>query len=445
MGPLSIHPTNPRYFATPEGKAVYLTGSHCWNNLVDMTFRSEDRTFDFDRYLDLLEGWGHNCIRLWAWDNIATWDPNEVCLDFPWLRTGPGLAIDGKPRFDLTQLDPAYLERIRTRVAKARARGIYVNVMLFESWCTCATKSTAKLDWHVCALDNNVNQIDISEPMLEGWQVGWMGLRNPAVTAIQDQYLEWLVTGLNEFDNVLYEVSNEAGHLSYGWQTRVRAKVQEIERTLPKKHLVGICGGMGTDNPGLFKTLGDYIAPEGWTSEGEPSPYRDGLATWGEVDGELGRVPVILDTDHIWGIGGHPAWAWWSFVHGYHVFYMDRMDDTPWCVFDHPWWQVTTQPEIRIEMGAIRALTEEIDLNLWLPAPHLASSGHCLAGEGGLIAVGQPDADLDLSLPPGLYELRTRDIHSNSWDAAQDLRHEGGQLKLARFGECVAVCLRSKS
>jgi len=35
-GPLRIHPNNPRYFTDDGGKAIYLTGSHTWNSLVDM-------------------------------------------------------------------------------------------------------------------------------------------------------------------------------------------------------------------------------------------------------------------------------------------------------------------------------------------------------------------------------------------------------------------------
>src|SRR5262249_3563482 len=35
-GPLRVCQPNPRYFADSTGKAVYLTGSHTWNNLQDM-------------------------------------------------------------------------------------------------------------------------------------------------------------------------------------------------------------------------------------------------------------------------------------------------------------------------------------------------------------------------------------------------------------------------
>jgi hypothetical protein len=35
VGPLRVSTDNPRYFATPAGDIVYLTGSHTWNNLQD--------------------------------------------------------------------------------------------------------------------------------------------------------------------------------------------------------------------------------------------------------------------------------------------------------------------------------------------------------------------------------------------------------------------------
>ena len=54
--------------------------------------------------------------------------------DLPFLRTGPGVALDGKPQFDLSQFDPNYFDRLRSRVLQARDRGIYVSVMLFNGW-----------------------------------------------------------------------------------------------------------------------------------------------------------------------------------------------------------------------------------------------------------------------------------------------------------------------
>ena len=49
-------------------------------------------------------------------------------------RTGPELALDGKPKFDLTQFDQTFFDRLRTFVTAARDKGIYASVMLFQGF-----------------------------------------------------------------------------------------------------------------------------------------------------------------------------------------------------------------------------------------------------------------------------------------------------------------------
>ena len=51
QGPLRTSDKNPGYFTDDSGKAVYLTGSHTWNNLVDMGSGSIEDKFDYDFYL----------------------------------------------------------------------------------------------------------------------------------------------------------------------------------------------------------------------------------------------------------------------------------------------------------------------------------------------------------------------------------------------------------
>jgi hypothetical protein len=72
-GPLRVSDVNPRYFTDGSGKAIYLTGAHTWNNLVDMGRSDPPEAFDFDVSLNFLERHHHNFIRLWAWDSV-TWD-----------------------------------------------------------------------------------------------------------------------------------------------------------------------------------------------------------------------------------------------------------------------------------------------------------------------------------------------------------------------------------
>src|ERR1051326_274202 len=148
-GPLRVHPDNPRYFtdgttiAAGSLKAVYLTGSHTWANLQDQGASNPPPRFDYGRYLDFLEKYHHNFIRLWSWEQArwAPWsggkgsNPSDWYIDpVAYNRTGPGLALDGRPKFDLTQFDTNYFARLRRRVQQAGDRGIYVSIMLFQGW-----------------------------------------------------------------------------------------------------------------------------------------------------------------------------------------------------------------------------------------------------------------------------------------------------------------------
>jgi len=124
-GPLSVHPENPRYFADRSGKALLLTGSHTWPNLVDMGPSDPPPAFDFDAYLKWLQQHGHNFTRGWTWEPTK-WDNTRMknpewrngahsVAPHPWGRTGPGLSLDGKPKFDLEEHNADYLARSTPR------------------------------------------------------------------------------------------------------------------------------------------------------------------------------------------------------------------------------------------------------------------------------------------------------------------------------------------
>ena len=80
-GPLIVSSTNPRYFTPASGpdagRAVYLTGSHIWNNLHDgmgpgPSGSVQDEPLDFGAYLRFLTERGHNFIRLWRWEQFRS-------------------------------------------------------------------------------------------------------------------------------------------------------------------------------------------------------------------------------------------------------------------------------------------------------------------------------------------------------------------------------------
>ena len=60
----------------------------------------------------------HNFMRMWTWE-LVSWDTkangegkHHTSAPQPYARTGPGMALDGKPKFDLTKFDPAYFDRL---------------------------------------------------------------------------------------------------------------------------------------------------------------------------------------------------------------------------------------------------------------------------------------------------------------------------------------------
>ncbi|MBC7286844.1 MAG: hypothetical protein H5T86_02135 [Armatimonadetes bacterium] len=375
-GPLTVCKQNPRYFADPSGKPVYLSGIHTWNNFKDIGPTDPPAPFDYDAYLDLMVRLGHNFIRLWTWD-LTKWAYDGYntgllyCQQFPWKRTGPGVAKDGKPRFDLTQYDPSYFQRLRERVIKAGQRGIYVSIMLFEGHGTQCSKPPLCWDGHPFNPANNVNGIDGDQDR-DGRGLEVYTLKIPAITRIQEQYVRRVVDAVNDLDNVLYEICNEAGPYSTEWQYHMIRFIKDYERTKRKQHPVGMTFQYrGGSNQALFDSPADWISPNPDGGYRDDPPVADG------------RKVVLNDTDHLWGIGGNQAWVWKSFCRGHNPIFMDPYANELY----------TDRPEergkldarwdpIRRSLGYTRRFALRVDLARALPLPALASSRYCLAVPG---------------------------------------------------------------
>ncbi len=397
-GPLRVHPENPRYFGDASGRAILLTGSHTWPNLVDMGSGDPPPAFDFDAYLAWLVRYGHNFTRGWAWEPTR-WDTTQmrnaewrngthVVAPQPWLRPGPDLALDGRPKFDLEKPNPDYLARLRDRLARARAAGVYLSVMLFEGYGVQFQKDAWRN--HPFHPANNLNGID-GDRNGDGKGIEIHQLADARVTAIQDSYLRWLVTGLNDFDNLLYEVSNETHPGSTEWQYHVIRRVMAVEAALPKRHPVGMTfqNRRGT-NAALLASPADWISPN---PEGG---FRD------DPPDLKGAKVVLSDTDHLWGIGGDAAWVWRSFTRGLNPIFMDTYDGK---VLG----RVRPQDDgPRHAMGRALALSRRINLARSAPRNELASTGWCLAEPGVTYVVFAPEAgeiEVDLSAHPARFAV----------------------------------------
>ncbi|MGH7709821.1 MAG: hypothetical protein ACREOG_00965, partial [Gemmatimonadaceae bacterium] len=218
-GPLAVSEANPRYFTvkpsnTAEERAVYLTGSHIWNNLHDglgagAACAETPEQNDYGAYIRFLKDHGHNFIRLWRWEQFksqAAGSNFHLCMTpQPWPRTGPGVAKDGKPKFDLTRFDQAFFDRLRDRVIAAGNEGIYVAVMFFDGWGLHLSPPPDNVEGHPFHAANNVNGIGITS--IVDYHVLPLDAR---VQTMQEAYVRKVVDTVHDLPNVLYEVANES-------------------------------------------------------------------------------------------------------------------------------------------------------------------------------------------------------------------------------------------
>src|SRR2546421_716793 len=136
-------------------------------------------------------------------------------------------------------------------------------------------------------------------------------------------------------------------------------------------------------------------SPADWISPGSVDGYRDDPPAWD------GKQISLLDTDHIWGVGGSPAWVWKSFLRGHNPIFMDPYDGAVLGTPGDPQWE-----PIRRAMGAARRVAEQVNLAAMQPRGELASTQYCLAAPGEEYLAYLPDGrELTLDLAPGPYRF----------------------------------------
>jgi len=407
-GPLKVHPDNPRYFTDYSNRAIYLTGSHTWANLQDMEFKGEPE-FHYDEYLDFLAHYGHNWFRLWMFENAegAPWTEERISISpLPYVRCGPGRALDMKPKFDLDQFNEEYFTRLRQRIESAGRQGVYVSIMLFQGWSLNRPRDPGE-PWraHPFNPENNLQGIGSLTGMWDEESKSTLhSLGNPAVITYQERYVQKVIDTVNDLDNVMYEIINEGG--TKDWQYHFINFIHAYEAKKAKQHPVGMTPRMTPiqHNNELFDSPADWISPtcEPWPTKEAPAmslihDYRENPPL-----GD-GRKVIISDTDHLWGHGGNYRWVWKSFLRGLNPVFMD-----PWCPIagkvagpssmwasldgltknarDYPEWE-----PVRLNMGYTRRYAERIDLANMIPHNDLASSYYCLANPGKEYLVYLPE------------------------------------------------------
>lgn len=413
-GPLRVHPTNPRYFADGQGRAVYLTGSHTWSSLQD-SWTGSFVAFDFNAYLDMLQANGHNFIRLWRLELPEAKygsDPTEYHSPHPWKRTGPGAAGDGGLKFNLTQFDQAYFDRLRARCIAAGQRGMYVGIMLFEGHAL--TNTSAGWYSHPFKLSNNVNNVN-GDPDSDGVGDETHSLEVSSVTSAQQAYVRKVIDTVNDLDNIFYEISNESPESSIAWQNQMIAYIKQYQATKPQQHLVWMTTTFpnSTGNSELWNSSAEVISP-GMSPSG--GAYRDNPPV------NSGGKVIINDTDHLWGCGGNDAWVWKTFMRGMHPIYMDGYYSNGGAC--------DPNMGIRRQLGYTRRFADRMNLANVVPSTTIASSGWCLADAGDAYLAYAPSGGnitINLSGASGAFDVEWFNPGNGQSYAANDVTGGGNR------------------
>ena len=404
-GPLRVLTSNPRYFTDGSGKAIYLTGSHTWNNLQNIGTSDPPAAFDYNGYLDFMVSKNHNFMRMWAWEetkNPGSWFlTGWRSLNVFARTTGYGNALDGKPKFNLTQFNQLYFDTLRARVLAAQDKGIYVSIMLFDGW-SIEDKGEATVgnSWttHPFNINNNINGIN-GDPNGNGEGEETHTLSISAIVNIQKSYVKKVIDAVNDLDNVIYEIANESHGNSTSWQYAMIDSIKNYEAGKAKQHPVWMTfqwadWSAGT-NANLFNSPADCISPN----------YADGYDS--NPPAGTGAKVIIVDTDHI----GRPqsttpiaVWIWKCFLRGLNPILMD------WYSYGTPyttWYTVAEQEAMRNHMGYTLTYANKINLAAMTPQNSLSSTGYCLANlasgsaEYLVLQPGSGGFTVNLSSTPG--------------------------------------------
>lgn len=257
--PLRLHPGNQHYFEYKGKPVVLITSAEHYGAVLNMDF-------DYKKYLQTLAAEGMNYTRIFAGSYVEipgsfgiennTLAPVVGSFIAPWKRTSEPGTYEGEMKFDLTQWNPAFFDRLKSFISEADRLGIFVEVTLFCS--TYDDKAWLRHPFHPGNNVNNMGELARRESTT---------LKNSKLVEFQKIFVEKMVKELNDYDNFFWELQNEpwadngergmrilkthnisgqnwaqyadlANGASLEWQMEIANLLWETESKLPKRHLI---------------------------------------------------------------------------------------------------------------------------------------------------------------------------------------------------------------
>lgn len=235
--PFTIHPDNPKYFLFRGKPRVLIAPTEHYGSVVN-------RRFDYARYLAEAAEKKQTVTRTFllfrelqgARNPYSPAKPESPDFVTPYVRSGPGNARDGEPKYDLDRWNAEYFDRLHRFLSLASDLGIVAELTVFSN-------TYADSVWELNPLNaaNNLQSVGKGD-----WQE-YNALRDQALVARQIAFARKIVQETSGYDNIYYEICNEPGgglehHATLeevnAWQAKIAGVLREELRKLNRKHLV---------------------------------------------------------------------------------------------------------------------------------------------------------------------------------------------------------------
>jgi hypothetical protein len=474
-----VAPDNPKYLWFRGKPLVLISASEHYGSVIN-------RIFDYEKYLADAADHKMTMTRTFLLyrelqstrNPSSPGKPESPDYISPFVRSGPGKALDGEPIYDLDQWNPEYFERLHHFLEVASKDGIVVELTIFSN-------TYANDVWALNPLrtENNKQHVGAVD-----WQ-DYNSLKNPELVRRQSAYARKIIEETSGYDNVYYEICNEPGggfpgHASAAdvdaWQEEMARVLRDEMRRLNHPHLLSGQQAFTYGKKNSFPMDATFASKTFDIVNDHPLPNTlfDGhvyeMGNFMSKELMLDQVasfcratdsspkPVVLDEDNTasiyrdmtgWTI--HRKRAWTALLSGCHYDYIDFS-----ITVGSERGTAASQKAIRPWMEHLSEFMTSFDFIHsqltpgWVASypQHLIASGLSVSQrdyvaylgdsrEVGDPAVGEAiSGNVSLSLPPGVYDVRLYSPVTGEYSPAIEVTGGGkSSLALPPFKEDIVL------
>lgn len=421
-GRIQPYSENPRYWQY-RGKPVLLLGGTKDDNLFQIS--------DLKEHLDLLAACGGNYIR----NTMSARDDGNVQ---PFQRLDSG-------RYDLTQWNPAYWQRLERMLRLTHEREIFVQIEIWafhdfnrETWLVNPWRPANNVNYTQDGTTLRDASVNLGSAKQEFFFTVPAVNDDRVVLQHQQRFVDRILEHTLEYDHVLYCITNEIHpqfppQWGWYWAEYIRAKASGVGKNIEVTEM-------------LWEP--DLRSEQQKASLDHPEIYSyfecsQNSANFGQENGDYMQYVYSQLQDHprpinhvkIYGADTGPSWAGDS-VNAERRFWRNIIGGSASSRFHRPPTGIGLNDTAQSHIRSMRLLTSELDLFTCRPdidyrllKDRAPDEAYLIYEEGTQYAVFFPAGGavgLDLEGAAGPFRLKWLDIRNSTWTRVSTM--EGGRV-----------------